>query len=271
MGKTRSNDESTTPKASSATKTGKSSKEVSENIAENNPQATTITYEMFQELLKVQQQTMLACFNQTIENLSRKVDGIMCDVQDLKTSINFISDDTEEKFKNIKKNTEKVQDVIKNVQLLNAEERDSLKEHKEKLIDLEDRSRRNNLRIDGVVEHVGETWEITEQKVKDIFMNNLNIDKHIEVDRAHRVGEKRENRKRTIVLRLNKFKDKEEIKRCAKKLKGTGIYINDDFSPVTLERRKHLLKTAKDLREQGKGAKVIKSKLYSWDLKVDRQ
>ena len=225
---------------------------------------------MFQELLKVQQQTMLACFNQMIENLSHKVDGIMCDVQDLKTSINFISDDAEKKFENIKKNTERVQFEIKNVHLLNTEERDSLYEHKEKLIDLEDRQRRNNLRIDGVVENVGETWEITEQKVKEIFRNNLNIDNHIEVDRAHRVGQKRENRQRTIVLRLNKFKDKEEIKKCAKKLKGTGIYINDDFSPVTLERRKDLLKTAKELRDQGKGAKVVKSKLYSWDLKVDK-
>ena len=56
---------------------------------------------MFQELLKVQQQTMLACFIQMIENLSHKVDGIMHDVQDLKTSINFISDDAEKKFKNI--------------------------------------------------------------------------------------------------------------------------------------------------------------------------
>ena len=270
MGKTRSNEVSTTPKTSSTTKTGKAAKDVSENISENNQQATTITYEMFQELLKVQQQTMLACFNQMIENLSHKVDGIMCDVQDLKTSINFISDDAEKKFENIKKNTERVQFEIKNAHLLNTEERDSLYEHKEKLIDLEDRQRRNNLRIDGVVENVGETWEITEQKVKEIFRNNLNIDNHIEVDRAHRVGQKRENRQRTIVLRLNKFKDKEEIKKCAKKLKGTGIYINDDFSPVTLERRKDLLKTAKELRDQGKGAKVVKSKLYSWDLKVDK-
>ena len=270
MGKTRSNEVSTTPKTSSTTKTGKAAKDVTENISENNQQATTITYEMFQELLKVQQQTMLACFNQMIENLSHKVDGIMCDVQDLKTSINFISDDAEKKFENIKKNTERVQSEIKNVHLLNTEERDSLYEHKEKLIDLEDRQRRNNLRIDGVVENVGETWEITEQKVKEIFRNNLNIDNHIEVDRAHRVGQKRENRQRTIVLRLNKFKDKEEIKKCAKKLKGTGIYINDDFSPITLERRKDLLKTAKELRDQGKGAKVVKSKLYSWDLNVDK-
>ena len=128
---------------------------------------------MFQELLKVQQQTMLACFNQMIENLSHKVDGIMCDVQDLKTSINFISDDAEKKFENIKKNTERVQFEIKIVHLLNTEERDSLYEHKEKLIDLEDRQRRNNLRIDGVVENVGETWEITEQKVKEIFRNKF--------------------------------------------------------------------------------------------------
>ena len=48
-----------------------------------------------------------------------------------------------------------------------------------------------------------------------------------------------------------------KLKNVRKKLKGNGIYINDDFTPVTLERRKHLLKAAKDLREQGKGATVV--------------
>ena len=36
----------------------------------------------------------------------------------------------------------------------------------------------------------------------------------------------------------------------AKEVKGTGIYINNDFSMETLEVRKSLLKTAKELRLQ---------------------
>ena len=34
-----------------------------------------------------------------------------------------------------------------------------------KLVEMEDRSRRNNLRFDGLVEHPKETWEECEQKV----------------------------------------------------------------------------------------------------------
>ena len=58
----------------------------------------------------------------------------------------------------------------------------------EKLTELEDRSRRNNLRIDGVEETPNETWEICEGKVQDIVKNKLGITAEIEFDRCHRTG-----------------------------------------------------------------------------------
>ena len=42
-----------------------------------------------------------------------------------------------------------------------------------KLIDLEDRSRRNNLRIDGIPESKNETWEKCEEEVQKVFKENL--------------------------------------------------------------------------------------------------
>ena len=36
----------------------------------------------------------------------------------------------------------------------------------QKLIDLEDRSRRNNLRVDSILETPGETWEDREEKLQ---------------------------------------------------------------------------------------------------------
>ena len=57
---------------------------------------------------------------------------------------------------------------------------------------------------------------------------------------------------------------------AAKKLKGTGIYINNDFSIETLEVRKSLLKTAKELRLQGKGARVVKDRLITWDRESEQ-
>ena len=104
-----------------------------------------------------------------------------------------------------------------------------------------------------------------------LFKDQLEIDERIEIDRAHRVGYINPNKPRTIVLRCLRYKQKEEIKRCAKKLKGTGIYINDDFSRETLELRKELFQKAKYWRTQGKGAKVIKDRLVTWDIEKDNR
>ena len=65
--------------------------------------------------------------------------------------------------------------------------------------------------------------------------------------------------------RLFYCKQKEKIKRAPKRLNGTGIYINNDFSFETSEIRKELLKTAKELRLQGKGTKVVTDRLVTWE------
>ena len=61
------------------------------------------------------------------------------------------------------------------------------------------------------------------------------------------------------------YKQKEKIKKAERKLKRSGVYINDDFSLPNLEKIKGLLQTATTLREQGKGAKVIKDRLITWE------
>ena len=46
---------------------------------------------------------------------------------------------------------------------------------REKTRDLEDRSRRNNLGIDGLKEAGRESWEDTEVKIQNIFRNQLGV------------------------------------------------------------------------------------------------
>ena len=109
-----------------------------------------------------------------------------------------------------------------------------------KLIELEDRSRRNNLRIDGVEETPNETWDICERKVQDIVKNKLGITAEIEFDRCHRTGKFKKNqaKPRTIVYRLLIFKDKEKILQNSKKLKNTGTFTYEDFCKETMETSK---------------------------------
>ena len=88
----------------------------------------------------------------------------------------------------------------------------------ERLRDLEDRSRRDNLRIDGIAEMENETWEQTEEILQNLFEEKLQLET-ISVERAHRVGNKVKNKKRTIVVKLASFKDKLKIISEAQKQK----------------------------------------------------
>ena len=158
----------------------------------------TINIFVVQELMKVQQETMLACFSKVVDTLSNKVDNILCDVQDLKTSLNFVTKDYESKFADITNNVYILKKEITDTKVLNARDHGVVQQQTEKLVDIEDRSRRNNLRIDGISENDRETPEITEEKVKLLFKQQLGIEEHIEIDRAHRVGRK-EGKVRTII------------------------------------------------------------------------
>ena len=64
----------------------------------------------------------------------------------------------------------------------------------EKLTELEDRSRRNNVRIDGIPETPNETWKNCEEEVRKIIRNKLNITDDIEIDRCHRMGKFQRNK-----------------------------------------------------------------------------
>ena len=94
-----------------------------------------------------------------------------------------------------------------------------------KSTELEDISRRNNLRIDAIEEEEGETREIYEAKVTKVFKEKLGIEKEIIIERAHRTKrnykDKDKKRPRTIVLRLANFKDKNIILKNVNKLKGS--------------------------------------------------
>ena len=60
-----------------------------------------------------------------------------------------------------------------------------------KLVDLEDCSRRNNFRIDGIKKKVGQSWEDCEAKVEKLLRENLDTEDKIIRERAHRAKKKR--------------------------------------------------------------------------------
>ena len=106
-----------------------------------------------------------------------------------------------------------------------------------KLRILEDRSRRDDLRFDGIEEWEEESWADTEQNLKDTLSDILGI-QNVKIERAHRVGDKKRSPCRTIVAKLSSFKMKERILAEAKKRKFKSIQIYEDFAKATVEIRK---------------------------------
>ena len=62
-----------------------------------------------------------------------------------------------------------------------------------KLIDLEDRLRKSNLRVDGILETPWKTWEDCEEKLQQVFQEKLGLVCSIEIERAHRTSSTQNN------------------------------------------------------------------------------
>lgn len=129
----------------------------------------------------------------------------------------------------------------------------------------EDYSRRNNLRISGIQElSGGETWEQTSVSVSKLFEETLQLPP-INLERVHRVGTITPSRPRTIVARFVNFGDREAVMRNARKLKGTGVYINDDLCPASQQVKRDQLPLLKQARQEGKVAYFKYTKLIIKD------
>ncbi|CAH1258205.1 Hypp1974 [Branchiostoma lanceolatum] len=98
-----------------------------------------------------------------------------------------------------------------------------------------------------------ETWEESEQKVRNLLKDKLQLDpKKVEIERAHRNGRfQADRRPRSIVTKLLRYKDKQGILQRAKNLKGTHIFINEDYSEAFRQKRRELIPELKAARERG--------------------
>ena len=79
----------------------------------------------------------------------------------------------------------------------------------EKISELEDRSRWNNLRFSGFTEKAGgaETCEESENLIQDFIEENLEMEsKDINIERAHRKGSKINGKKRSIIVKFSSYK-----------------------------------------------------------------
>lgn len=140
---------------------------------------------------------------------------------------------------------------------------------KEKVDDLEGRSRRNNIRISNV--HEGEEYGYDDSNMENFV--NMVIRDSLEIDlprgaiqRAHRVGPKKPGKNRDIIAYFLKYTDKELVRKAGPKKRptfgGQKIFINEDFSSMVIEKRKVLGEEMRRRRNNGQRAWLSRDKLF---------
>ena len=187
-----------------------------------------------EEFAKQQQQISKIIENNLVIT-KQEIGKLRADINDLKKSIQFAENVLEEKVAKVEQNVCELQGKFKKVEEDVAYMNDYIEDAENihnKPVELEDRSRRNNIRIDGIKEHNKESWEECERRVHSVLKERTDIE-NVEVERAHRAGRKSRCKPKTIVCKLLRFKDKQNILRKKKLLKGTNIFINEDYCQDT--------------------------------------
>lgn len=190
---------------------------------------------------------------QDIESLIQRVEEAHHrDIQPVRTEIGALTDRVDAGESSIS-SLEVRMEALEQANIAQAESAVALQLHLE---DLEDRSRRNNLRLRGLPEATGA--ENLQDTVTAIFQRVLaSPQSTIELDRVHRALGPRSsdpNRPRDVVCRIHKYALKEQIIRKAWEygeidFDGAAIKILPDLSQATLQRRvrlRVLLDLAKD-------------------------
>ena len=244
----------------------------------NTTELRNIIEEILSEKFKEQEQSLLKIISANAKIQNEKIDSIKNKLNDVQSriirleekerefqeSLEFTQDIMDKKIETHKEQLEKKMEDIENNGM--AVHMTKVKELEEDLRRLEDRNRRNNLRVDGVRENEGESWNETEIKVKKLLRDRLKIDDVI-IERAHRMGKKNKDKPRTIIFKLLSYKDKERIMKNRKMLKNTGIFINEDFSDATMKIRKELRIEMKKAREAGKYSVIVYDRLLTREFK----
>lgn len=217
--------------------------------------------ELLSEILSNQKQMAGDIYNNLseIKSLQRNVDSV---TQVLSQRL----DQIEQKVKTLSSSVGAIGDCQGTVATLTKK----ITDMESKLVDLEDRGRRNLINH-GVAEPEGETSELLCQEViEGAFFKTLGV-RVSTTERLHRIGAKRQGRKRPVIIKLYDYQEKRKVMENCLKLKGSQISISEDFSYHTRQIRKKLWKSKSSIRSEGGRVSLVYNKIrvnnemYRWD------
>ena len=137
----------------------------------------------------------------------------------------------------------------------------TVEELKQKVDQLENQNRRNNLIMHGVAEKERETWSDTEDLVRENLRRVMGLSlADGDIERAHRLGRSGSGR-RPIIIKFLSFKTKSLILGSGHLLRGTGVGISEDFSARVRGIRRQLIPIMKQAKADGRRASIRYDKL----------
>jgi chromosome segregation ATPase len=187
--------------------------------------------------------------------MNAKLDGVMGEVSAIKERLSGLQQEVgglRKEVDDLKQENEQLKD-----------HRDALWNQMEKMQrkmdDLEGRSKRQNLIFYGMVKEQNETNETLEQRVKELLTDRLEIAEDVEFDRVHRISNKPDS---PVIMKCTFYKDKLRILKLKNKMKGSNIFIGEDYSQSVRETRKKLSAIMKTLKGEGKNVKLVFDHLF---------
>ena len=204
--------------------------------------------EAFKLLLEAQERTLRSAMDIVVKQMQERIQLVEGTVTDLIKSLEF----SQAELKDLKDEAKKLRTSSNEQQTIIERLQSKVQALEQRVNYQEDYNRRNNLRITGLQEQPrGETWEQTAANVSKLLQDKLQLPS-VNLERAHRVGHGASPHPRPVIVRFEKFSEREATMRNAKKLKGTGIFVNEDLCPASMEIKKNQLPLMKQARNDGK-------------------
>ena len=230
----------------------------------------------FEMLLDVQLKAFQACVTTMMDSTNNRIDSFVKvmtrELTELKASVQFSQTELHEMKNNNKSENDRERYEHRSLQKLTAD----FRRMDDNIDYLENQSRRNNLRIDGVKERAEETWADTEQALRKVLETDLKMPADhvnaIAIERAHRTGgAQNAERDRTVVVKFTHFKDRDSVLQAARANRPRGVFVNEDFSMRVVSRRKELIPEMKEARDRGKIAYLSYDRLVVKDRQERHQ
>ena len=224
------------------------------------------------ESLKSMQKSM-DNMNHSLIMLTNEVAQIRTEIDDykgLKASVELAHSDISDLRADVENLKVKTKDNETSHDLIMMKLNEAKNENKilnEQLLHLDWYIRRENLKIRGIPGDEDEPISVTVRKVRDLLIDKLGIEngRDIVFHRCHRLRRNSRIGNADIIVRFAWYGDRERVFNKRFSLKGTDIYINEDFPPEIEKHRSRLYpiyKTAK--------GKNMKPKLYKDKLIINR-